>query len=459
MVFSLMLPLRAADTQHFIIYGQSLSTGQQSWPPLSTTPVPGNFMIGNQVWYNYGNASSNTLSPLVSTVANDGYRNQPKTRGGQRSCECPIVSAVNYIQSKTGEGKKFIASSCGFGGQTVEQLSKENWNPSLYHGFTNLIASAGSLAPGITCPAIFWMQGEYNYAGKGPETTNGLMRGGIATHDKDLYKSRTLTLKENMQSDIMASYHQTEKPLFITYQTGGRYTAGPKLMIGMAQLEEANDHADIVCAGPTYPVTDRGGHLDPNGYRWYGEMLGKAYCRSRASAQKFIPLQPAEIARTSDPKSIEIRFYVPKPPLVLEHELVRPVTNEGFIILLNGVKQEIEKVSLSGDSITLTCKEPLTGEIEVSYAGAEPEIGGRGNLRDSDPEIAISTYLDLDQKNPDGTFLYERDPKEKQLRPDFEPKQGQQVIYGKPYPLYNYSLAFYYKLKSDQQTLKMPNLP
>ena len=35
---------------HIIMNGQSLSTGHQSYPVLSTENVEGNYMIGNQVW-------------------------------------------------------------------------------------------------------------------------------------------------------------------------------------------------------------------------------------------------------------------------------------------------------------------------------------------------------------------------------------------------------------------------
>lgn len=53
------------------------------------------------------------------------------------------------------------------------------------------------------------------------------------------------------------------------------------LAISMAQLEASNEYKDIICAGPIYPMTDRGGHLDANGYRWFGEMLGKVYYQTQ----------------------------------------------------------------------------------------------------------------------------------------------------------------------------------
>ena len=59
---------------HIIMNGQSLSTGHQSYPVLSTENVEGNYMIGSQVWINYGNARRNTFKPLEGNIASDFLR-------------------------------------------------------------------------------------------------------------------------------------------------------------------------------------------------------------------------------------------------------------------------------------------------------------------------------------------------------------------------------------------------
>ena len=68
-----------------------------------------------------------------------------------------------------------------------------------------------------------------------------------------------LQLKNNMQDAVKKYYGQDDAPLFITYQTGAQYTRGTTLEVGMAQLNASNENEDIVCAGPVYPMTDRGG--------------------------------------------------------------------------------------------------------------------------------------------------------------------------------------------------------
>lgn len=453
LISAIVLLTQAQSYEHLIIYGQSLSTGHQSWPPLSTTPVPGNYMIGTQVWSNFGNTVLNRLNPLLANVASS-TASLAKNRANMIYAESPVVAAANHIQLKTNGQHQFIATSCGTGGKTIEELSKEHYNPVCYSHFSNAIQYASTISGNIHCPAIIWMQGEYNYTV--PAGNSGLTSGSRPTSDKATYKSLMLTLKENMQADIMKKYDQTDAPLFITYQAGVQYTRGTYLTVGMAQLEASNEQEDIVCAGPVYPMTDRGGHLDSNGYRWFGEMLGKVYYRTKVLGEDFKPLQPAEISRTSNPKEIKIRFLVPKLPLVIDEQLVNKVTSSGFELYLNGAKKIITGVRIEGDCVILTALTDLTGDVEIIYAGTNN--AGHGNLRDSDDYPAFYNYIDLDKRNPDNSYFYPRDAAETTLRPSYEPRDGTGIMYEKPYPLYNFSVAFYYKLNASANVLQVPGL-
>lgn len=445
--------LHSQNYQHLIIYGQSLSTGHQSWPSLSTENVEGNFMIGEQVWSNFGNLVNKSLSPLIANVAKS-TASLSKNRASNIYAECPLIAAANHIQLKTNRVNNFVATSCGTGGLTIEQLSKEYYNPTFYLRFTDALTYMSSISKKVESPALFWMQGEYNYAPA--KSSLGLTQGSSPTTIKQEYKSLMIHLKNNMQSDVINKYQQTDKPLFITYQAGAQYTRGKSLEVGMAQLEASNENDDIVCAGPVYPMTDRGGHLDPNGYRWFGEILGKAYYNTKILGQKFKPLQPLKISRTDNPKVLEIQFLVPKPPLVLDELTVRKVTNYGFEIFEDNVKRLIDNISVDGDCVYISTPVDMNGSIEVVYAGQYNL--GHGNLRDSDDEQAFYDYIDLDKKNHDGTYVYERDATETTLRPSYEPRDADGILYDKPYPLYNFSVAFYYKLEKGVDSFSVPNI-
>lgn len=440
--------------EHLIMYGQSLSTGQQSWPSLSIQNVPNNYMLGKQVWINYNNSGTEILSPLISTVAaQDKNKKNVRSVDSQTTCESPIVGAANYIQQSS-KMNPIIATSCGFGGKSIEQLSKEHFNPVHYNDFIKAIETASKVAVKVHCPVIFWMQGEYNY---GQDFTKdlGIVKGAPATVDKNTYKSLLLTLKGNMQTDVIKQYGQGDKPLFISYQVGKQYIRNREMTISMAQLESANENEDIICAGPVYYLPDRGGHLDPNGYRWYGEMLGKAYIQTKETGKKFQPLQPIAISRKKDNKGIVIKFKVPKLPLVLDDNLTSKQENYGFELYQDNQKVIIKAVTVKQDILAIITSESLTGNLEIIYAGLGSS--GKGNLRDSDPRLGFYKYEDLDQKNDNDEFVFERDSAGTSLHPKTsEPKDmNGNIIYNKQYPLYNFSVAFYYQLQKDITTIKI----
>ena len=96
----------------------------------------------------------------------------------------------------------------------------------------------------------------------------------------------------------------------------------------------------------------------------------------------------------------------------------------------------------------MTSASPLTGNVEVSYA--TQKTNGHGNLRDSDDYEAFFNYIDLDKK-VNGEYVYPRDENETTLRPNYEPRdENFKIIYDQPYPLYNFSVAFYYKIPQGE---------
>jgi hypothetical protein len=442
--------VKAQDNyQHLIMYGQSLSVGAQSYPLLTQGNIPGTYTMGNQIWINYNNASTSTLYPLTGTIVGGTPANTDMTRASGLIVECPLYSVTNHIQQKTGGVNNYLASSCGYHGRTIEQLSKGSSESSLYNVFLTAINSAsvyaGSHNIHLSCPAIFWLQGENNYVNTYP----GYTAGSTCTTDKDEYISWLVRLKNDMQQDILSKYGQTEKPLFITYQVGAQYIKNKQASISMAQLEASNRYSDIICAGPVYPMTDRGGHLDPNGYRWYGEMMGKVYYKTKVLGEDFKPLQPVELARTTNVNQLKIRFLVPELPLVLDDKLVQKQTDYGFELYANGVKQSLTAVTIDDDCVYLTAIVSLAGKtIDVLYAGQN--TAGHGNLRDSDPYQAYDHYTDLD--------TYPRAAGETTLRPAYEPRDNSGIIYGKPYPLHNFSVTFYYSLAADKAAIIVPSL-
>ncbi len=432
--------------KHFVIYGQSLSTGQQSWPSLSTENVVGNYMLGDQIWIGDNNVRSNQFTPLVAnTWGPERNVANTKNRTSRTASECPLIGTVNHIQLKANIGNT-ISSSCGLGSASVETLSNVYAWSTYTTSFLAALKEASRLGSlhnvSISCPAIFWLQGEANYGGWGG-----------CSKDPVAYKTALMKLKNDMQDDVVKQYAQPDRPVFFTYQTGAQYVQDT-VAISMAQLEAANENSDIIMCGPVYQMTDRGGHLDPNGYRWYGEVMGKVYYKTQILGEVFSPLQPKKIIRDDNSKIIRIQYHVPKLPLAFDELTIPKQTNYGFEIFNNNVKQTITKITIENDNVVIECADNLTGTVHVVYAGTATR--GNGNLRDSDDYPSFYKYIDLDAKNGDGTYVYERDVTETTLRPSYEPKdQNGNVIYNQNYPLQNWSIAFYYRLPAETDTFKI----
>jgi hypothetical protein len=409
------------NISHVLFYGQSLSMGWEADTALTTTNYPGTLMLGDRVWSEKGNTGLTAFNPLVATYQG--------TVG-----ESPAVAATNSFKilfdrfHRRGGQVEFLATNCGEGGKSVEQLSKNNTNGTVFYNtsFFNAIDKAKIVATGlgktISCPIIVYMQGEHNYAGTGL----GLTSGTEATRDKTAYKALLLALKNDMQTDIMAKYGQTKKPLFYIYQTAGSYINREDMSINMGQSEFAYENEDVVLLNPTYGVPDYGGgHLSTNGYRWYGELIAKSLYNVflQGKGETSMSIEKTTVIGNK----IYLDVLVPAAPMVIDIKTTPIQTGNGFKVRINGVETTITDVSiLDGTQIVLTCSTTLTGTISVAYAGVGRN--GSGNFRDSDKWISQYKYAD-----------------ETSLRkPTYTPLDSNGInLYGKRYPMYNWLNNFY----------------
>ena len=124
-------PLSAKDLNQFIINGQSLSTGHQSWPVVSTENIPGNYMMGSEIWINAGTGYDHSgdwhINPLIGTMSRAFKEFDNNHRNGGAIAECPLLGAVNHMQLTFLKDKNqdILATSVGVSGAAIEELSKE----------------------------------------------------------------------------------------------------------------------------------------------------------------------------------------------------------------------------------------------------------------------------------------------------------------------------------------------
>lgn len=416
-----------ADYSHVIFYGQSLSMGWESTEALTTAEMSGVYMLGSQIQINQGNTAVSTLTPLIATTsANLG--------------EHPAAAASHVLKQMLNKHRietDLIVTGCGEGGKTIEQLSKESTNgTNLYNAFfidalDRAKTIANNASKTIVCPAIVFMQGEFNYTSL---TGAGLTPGSNATNDRGTYKNYLKILKDNMQADIMAKYGQTQKPLFFISQVGGQYINIDAMPINQAQIEFADENDDVVLLNPNYGVPDyNAGHLSSNGYRWYGELIGKQLYQTFFNQRSGMVVRAKEFEISENRQEIMVHCQVPFAPLVFDTNLVASATSYGFRIGDSTGTVNIQSVEIvGGTSILLKLAKPLAATgVSISYASSGR--GGTGNLRDSEHWTSMYRYTD--------ETAYAKKPTYTPKLPD-----GVTPIYGDKYPCHNWLVAFYKQL-------------
>ena len=314
--------------------------------------------------------------------------------------------------------RKIVAVNCGVGGQIIERLSKgHSW------GFYNRIISAVTQikaiadAEGKTCGVVgfLYLGNEYNY-----DSTKG------GATDRAEYRALLRKLIDDVITDTTAITGQTEPPLTVLYQTSGSWTRdSTNMSIGEAQLDICAADANVMMASPAYAVTDKGGHLDANGYRWLGMQFGKVLHRAIDRRQNWRPLQPLSV--TLSGTFLRADFLVWSPPLQFRSCYVgsSPTTYaaKGFRVTDDAGDVPVTRVDIVADTVVdITLGRETTGDVYLWYA-SQTGSNGNGNLFDSDTTVAVANY-----EFHEGTGQY--------------PESNIPELVNRPYPLNNPCVAF-----------------
>lgn len=314
--------------------------------------------------------------------------------------------------------RKIVAVNCGVGGQIIEHLSKgHSW------GFYNRIISAVTQikaiadAEGKTCGVVgfLYLGNEYNY-----DSTKG------GATDRAEYRALLRKLIDDVITDTTAITGQTEPPLTVLYQTSGSWTRdSTNMSIGEAQLDICAADANVMMASPAYAVTDKGGHLDANGYRWLGMQFGKVLHRAIDRRQNWRPLQLLSV--TLSGTFLRADFLVWSPPLQFRSCYVgsSPTTYaaKGFRVTDDAGDVPVTRVEIVADTVVdITLGRETTGDVYLWYA-SQTGSNGNGNLFDSDTTVAVANY-----EFHEGTGQY--------------PESNIPELVNRPYPLNNPCVAF-----------------
>ncbi|AKV02015.1 Endo-1,4-beta-xylanase Z precursor [Labilithrix luteola] len=157
----------------------------------------------------------------------------------------------------------------------------------------------------------------------------------------------------------------------------------------------------VVLVGPSYIFEYAGDclHYSNHGERHIGEYFAKVYARMFIEGLPWEPVRPKQV--TLDGTVVTAKFYVPKPPLVLDANRVSNPGNYGFEFYdTSGSPPKITAVEVVGDDtvkVTLDRKPSNGARLRYAYTAVPltcpgVESGPRGNLRDSDDTPSNNSY-------------------------------------------------------------------
>ncbi|HBS7472675.1 hypothetical protein V4B64_08795 [Klebsiella pneumoniae] len=432
------------DYNILITDGQSLSNGHEGWAALSkdiraTLNIN---MLGDSVRPKNENGSTFTplngaeIRPVRAVVQDliappDGGNLMTDEavaalpRGANNFGETVDIGAMwmwremqLQFRGLATDERKIVAVNCGVGGQIIEHLSKgHSW------GFYNRIISAVTQikaiadAEGKTCGVVgfLYLGNEYNY-----DSTKG------GTTDRADYRALLRKLIDDVIADTAAITGQTEPPLTVLYQTSGSWTRdSTNMSIGEAQLDICAEDANVMMASPAYAVTDKGGHLDANGYRWLGMQFGKTLHRAIDRRQHWRPLQPLSVTLRGN--TLRADFLVWSPPLQFRSCYVGSSPTmyaaKGFRVTDDAGDVPVTRADIVADTVVdITLGRETTGDVYLWYA-SQTGSNGNGNLFDSDTTVAVANY-----EFHEGTGQY--------------PESNIPELVNRPYPLNNPCVAF-----------------
>lgn len=344
-------PFVPKTVKYYQFYGQSLSTGREGLPVISTTqPNPEN------VFGPSGGPREDftALAPLI------------EVRTGDKLGESPVAAMangyfMNFVDDK--DTTVVIANTSGVGGQTLEKLTK-----TYFSRFENRAQKAKALADTkfpknkFLMPAVFWIQGEAD-----------------RDNTKNRYMSQFRELATKIQGVAKALTGFNTR--IISYQTAG--SSGKNGTVQRAQLA-LHDEDVLSIATPIYflEFDDDETHLTARGSQILGAYMARA--AKYADKGERPPLLKPLAARTVGDSVVNITFDIPTKPLNLG-------ANPGGFALVDGTTNEnidIKNVAISssGDEVVITASAAITTtDILVQYALTPNSEGNRseGSLTDS----------------------------------------------------------------------------
>jgi hypothetical protein len=345
------VPQALAKQMHlYMIYGESLGAGGDSYPIITTTQPFQNVMFNTD--------GSNSFSPLVG--GDEG--------GGVETCANGFADRLSFLMSKFDINYRSCMLNGSVGGQTYSTLCKGTANyTAMLAQYTKAVAICTSLGLTYDAPAVILFLG-YNDGDVGTTTAQ--------------FAADLIQLQKDMQADIQAIVGSNKPIPFFHFAT--QYEPFGTLQ---ACLQSPDLHTIFASAFQFQGSVAFGNtsanslHLSPYDERYAGELAANAVydriLQNRYTTQ--ILLNSYSIKG----KTLTLNFRNSFGPLVPDNTYVTDPITHG--IRVNDVAgANIESVTFSGSTITITFDRYVTVS-GGSTLGIGANLGGNGSI----PNVAF----------------------------------------------------------------------
>jgi hypothetical protein len=403
---------------HFLDYGQSLSNGWNSVPPITTA---GMF---DDVWmFNGGvNTAATSEDPAVSMTSLTGYFEQVQGTSGETPNGGRVARFVQLLRERHGKTLRDagMALLCSCSGKDGAQISALQKGSTYYTRIINQVTKGKALATaaGYTykLAGIFFDQGQFNAA-----TAIATYLGTFATTgtggNVGLYN-----LHFDLQADLrtVLGDNSFNLKMFLTPTWIDTGLAAPNSLSGptLAQLAAHAANPDkFIITQPPYPQnTIDGTHWPAFESGLAGAYGAEAYMEQVIYLGGWQCVEP--ISFTVSGAVVTIRFECPGGQLVFDTRQVRKAANFGFLCTDRtgaALSAASEPVIVGTDrvQITLAADPTLAGNgLRVKYGDFSTQIstwgyvgplrrtyGNRGNLRDNSGDLAGGIYRHPSNRN------------------------------------------------------------
>lgn len=374
------------NLSHIIHMGQSLGSGDDAFPLVTTADTGyGNFQFSRGVHTWREQDTSFGQSPWLRPDSDFNLIAITAGEAATSTGETIASGLVDTLKASINKADtRFLFSFSGIGSKRLRDLDKDHDDTTdarsgrqtpggFYKTSIDDVKRAKAQADlrkwSYEVTAITWMQGEKNNDRRLSDWTMPLDRQSFLT----AYANDLITLKNEWNDDIKAITGQSKRIPMFTYQTWGAIS-------GQSQLYASDIDSEIFVVSPTYymysaensvnPLNGLWGnwiHLSGDSERWLGAQFAKVIKRVLVEGEKWRPLRPIKSWASTDRKTVYVKYYVPRKPIVIDNDFLPATPGAGLFI--RGGPSVVSASVYAPDTIALALASPLSAGLHyIEYA-------------------------------------------------------------------------------------------